>query len=109
MVAPDSPSQRGRQGTVVIDASVVLFRGELPPEAGEAAVVAFRTQEISLLHPDGMEERTWELAKQGNLPTCYDAAYLALAELMEAELWTADRRFATALRKKARRVRLIGR
>ena len=153
MVAPDSPSQRGRQGTVVIDASVVLklllpeegseavrslwgrwvsqavevvapfllayevpsvlrnkvFRGELPPEAGEAASAAFRTQEISLLHPDGMDERTWELAKQGNLPTCYDAAYLALAELMEAELWTADRRFATALRKKARRVRLIGR
>ena len=153
MVAPDSSSQQGRQGTVVIDASVALklllpeegsdavrrlwgqwvsqavevvapfliafevpsvlrnkvFRGELPPEAGEAAFVAFRTQEISLLHPDGMDERTWELAKQWKLPACYDAAYLALAELVDAELWTADRKFATALRKKARRVRLIGR
>lgn len=84
-----------------------VFRGELPPEAGEAAFVAFRTQDISLLHPDGIEEKAWELAKQLNLPTSYDAAYLALAELTECELWTADRRLATGLKKKVPRVRVI--
>lgn len=86
-----------------------VFRGELPPEAGEAAFVAFRTQEISLLHPDGIEEKAWGLAKQLNLPTSYDAAYLALAELMEYEFWTADRRFAAGARKKLPRVRVISR
>lgn len=54
-----------------------VFRGELPPEAGEAVFVAFLTQEVSLLHPDGIEEKAWGLAKQLNLPTSYDAAYLA--------------------------------
>lgn len=84
-----------------------VFRGELPPEAGEAAFVAFRTQEISLLHPEGIEEKMWALARQWNLPTSYDAAYLALAELLDYEFWTTDRRFAATLRKKVPRLRLI--
>lgn len=84
-----------------------VFRGELPPEAGEAAFVAFRTQEISLLHPEGIEEKTWALAGEWNLPTSYDVAYLALAELMDYEFWTADRRFATTLRKKVPRLRFV--
>jgi len=71
-----------------------VFRGELPPEAGEAVFV---------------EERAWKLAKQWNLPTGYDAAYLALAEMTDYNLWTADRRCAAVLRKKVRRIRLIGR
>lgn len=84
-----------------------VFRGELPPEAGEAAFSAFRSQDISLLHPDGIEEKAWGLAKQWNLPTSYDAVYLALAELMKYDLWTADRRFAASLRKKVPRVNLV--
>jgi predicted nucleic acid-binding protein len=84
-----------------------VFRGELPSEAGEAAFVAFRTQEISLLHPEGIEEKTWALARQWNLPTGYDAAYLALAELLDYECWTADRKFAATLRKKVPRLRFI--
>ena len=34
-----------------------VFRGELPVEAGEAAFLAFQAQEISLLHPEGIEEK----------------------------------------------------
>ena len=86
-----------------------VFRGELLPEAGEAAFVAFRGQEIYLLHPDGIEEKAWGLATQLKLPTGYDAAYLALAELMAYEFWTADRRFAAGVRRKVPRVRVLGR
>lgn len=32
---------------------------------------------------------------------------LALAEVTGSELWTADRRFAASLRKKAARIRLV--
>lgn len=84
-----------------------VFRGELPLEAGEAAFLAFQAQGISLLHPEGIEEKAWVLAKQWNLPTCYDATYLALAELLDYEEWTADRRFAATLRKKVPRLRVI--
>lgn len=84
-----------------------VFRGELPPEAGEAAFVAFRAQEITLLHPDGIEEKAWDLAKRWKLPATYDATYLALAELVDYDLWTADRRFVERLRPKTPRLRLI--
>ncbi len=84
-----------------------VFRGELSPEAGEAAFVAFRSQEVSLLHPDGIEEKAWELAKRWNLPTSYDAAYLALAEVMDYEFWTADNRLAAALRRRVSRLRVV--
>jgi len=84
-----------------------VFRGELSSEAGEAAFLAFRTQEVFLLHPAGIEEKMWALARQWNLPTSYDAAYLALAELMDYEFWTADRRFAATLRKKVPRLRFV--
>ncbi|HSD50571.1 MAG TPA: type II toxin-antitoxin system VapC family toxin [Candidatus Methylomirabilis sp.] len=84
-----------------------VFRGELPQEAGEAAFLAFQAQEISLLHPEGIEERAWGLARQWNLPTAYDAAYLALAELLTYEFWTADRRLVATLRKKMPRMRVI--
>lgn len=85
-----------------------VFRGELPAEAGEAATSAFLGQGIMLLHPDGVEQQAWALAARLNLPTIYDAVYLALAELLEYDLWTADRRLATAVRRKTRRVKLIG-
>jgi predicted nucleic acid-binding protein len=85
-----------------------VFRRELAPEAGDAAIAAFVSQEVSLLHPHGIEETTWALARRWNLPTAYDAAYLALAEVTGCELWTADRRFAVSLRRKARSVRLVG-
>ena len=86
-----------------------VFRREISREAGEAAFAAFRTQEVSLLHPEGIEEKAWDLAKQWNHPNCYDPTYLALAEFLDCELWTADRRFVASLRKKVPRVRLISR
>jgi predicted nucleic acid-binding protein len=84
-----------------------VLRRELGPEAGDAAIAAFLSQEIALLHPNGIEEASWALARRWNLPTAYDAAYLALAEITGCELWTADRRFAGSLRKKPAKVRLV--
>ena len=84
-----------------------VFRRELGPEAGDAAIAAFLSQEVSLLHPHGIEEAAWTLARRWNLPAAYDAAYLALAEATGCELWTADRRFAASLRRKAAKVRLV--
>jgi predicted nucleic acid-binding protein len=82
-------------------------RGELTPEGGDAAFAAFRSQEVSLLHPDGIEDKAWALAKTWKLQTTYDATYLAVAELLDYEFWTADRRFVAQLGKKAPRLRVI--
>lgn len=75
-----------------------VYRREISVEAGQIAFDAFLAQEITLLHPDLLANRTWELARQYNRPTAYDASYLALAESAGCELWTADGRLYQAVR-----------
>lgn len=57
--------------------------------------------------PD-VAERALELAQRFRQPASYDTQYLALAERIDAELWTADRRFWRATSRAFPRVRWIG-
>jgi predicted nucleic acid-binding protein len=74
-----------------------VYRREISAEAGQAAFDAFLAQEITLVHPDSLDKRAWELAAQYNRPTAYDASYLVLAESAGCELWTADGRLCRAV------------
>jgi predicted nucleic acid-binding protein len=47
---------------------------------------------IELFGGIGLHRRALELAQSLSLPATYDAHYLAVAEDLQAELWTADRR-----------------
>jgi predicted nucleic acid-binding protein len=49
-----------------------------------------------------------EFATRFNRPKAYDAQYLALADLLGCELWTADRRLVSAVGDKLPWVRWIG-
>jgi len=73
-----------------------VYRRTISAEAGRTAFEAFGAQQITLIHPDHLDVRAWELAEQTNRPTAYDAHYLALAETLDCELWTADRRLVNA-------------
>jgi predicted nucleic acid-binding protein len=85
-----------------------VYRRTISAGAGQAAFEAFGAQEITPLHPDRLNERAWEIAEQYSLPTAYDAHYLALAETLGCELWTADRRLVNALRGALPWVRWLG-
>ena len=39
----------------------------------------------------------WEIAKRFNCPDTYDSEFFALAQRLEAELWTADDRFVNSM------------
>jgi predicted nucleic acid-binding protein len=59
------------------------------------------------LHSDGvLHERAMNLAERFSLGAAYDAHYLALAERLGAEFWTADRRLANSVRHELEWVRL---
>ena len=45
---------------------------------------------ITLVNEKNLHLKARELAMRFNLPATYDAHYLALAEWMEVDLWTAD-------------------
>lgn len=85
-----------------------VFRGELAPEEGEAALLAIQAQGIILLHPEGLEQVAWELAQRFNRPAAYDASYLALAQLLDSVLWTADTRLKNALQGELSYLRWVG-
>lgn len=56
-----------------------------------AAFATFDELRIERFSHAGLRDRIWSL--RHNL-TAYDAAYFALAELLEAPLWTRDAKFA---------------
>ena len=94
------------EGTSVIRNK--MYRGLVPPEEGELMFKAFHLLGVGLLHPDGLHQRAWELAKQFNRPQAYDSHYLALAEILDLELWTGDERLYNAVQDKLSWVRWLG-
>lgn len=76
------------EGTSVIRSKT--YRGLVPPEEAELMFKALHLLGVRLLYPEGLHQRAWELARRFNRPQAYDSHYLALAEMMGLELWTAD-------------------
>jgi len=65
---------------------------------GKEAFAAALAVGMTLMAPSGLHERAWELAARFNRPTAYDSHYLALAEMLGCEFWTADQRLFNAVR-----------
>ena len=72
-----------------------VVRSDLPVE--EAAVLLARlASRVELQEPSGIHGRALELASELGQGAAYDCHYLALAEALDCELWTADERFHRA-------------
>lgn len=67
-------------------------RGELAPRRALLALKTFAAIRLSRYPHEMLLPRIWELRK--NL-TAYDAAYIALAEVLDAPLFTCDRSLAS--------------
>lgn len=73
--------------------------GDIDQTLGHAAIRNMVDMPIRRYPHDVLLTRIWEL--RGNL-SAYDAAYVALAEVLDAPLLTRDRRLADAARRFAR-------
>ena len=49
-----------------------------------------RRIEMTLVYTDELLESAWKIALRLKVPVLYDCFYLALAQLLNAPLWTAD-------------------
>jgi len=85
----------------------VYFKRILPEE-GEEAFSIYLDIPIRIIDKPEVYRKAWQLAQGFNLPVCYDMQYLAVAELEDCELWTADRSLANSLKGKAKRIRWVG-
>ena len=66
------------------------LRRELTADQAQRAFVSLRELPIKTKHSAEQRERAWEIAREFQFPTVYDAIYLALAELSKCDFWTAD-------------------
>lgn len=84
-----------------------LRQGQVHLDEARALLALFLALPIRLQAPATLYDRALVLANEHNLPTVYDAQYIALAELLGVTLWTADQRLLRALGGKLPFVRWI--
>ncbi len=86
----------------------VVLRRELLEEDAELVFTRLRALPIRHVSARRQRERSWQIAKQFNLPVVYDATYLALADLRRCEFWTADERLVSRVSSELTFVRWLG-
>ena len=70
----------------------MTFRGEVQHDDARRAVADLASLPIRYDRPDGLYVRSWDLARQLGWAKSYDAEYLALALIADAQLITLDER-----------------
>ena len=74
------------------------FFGLLTEEEAERSLAVLEELAIELVPPDTKQSRrAFAWTRRLNRAAAYDSFYLALAEGLHCELWTADRRLFTAV------------
>jgi predicted nucleic acid-binding protein len=84
------------------------LRRELTADQAQLAFASLRALPIKTKHSAEQRERAWEIAREFQFPTVYDATYLALAELRRCEFWTADEKLYKQVRSKLTFVQWLG-
>ena len=82
-------------------------RDGLAVDTATALLNRLRSTGIEFLHAYALYPRAIELAGQLEQGAVYDSIYLALAESLDCELWTADERFQRPAQGEYPRVRLL--
>jgi predicted nucleic acid-binding protein len=85
-----------------------VYRHRIVAGEGDEAFAAFLEMPIRILQPDNLLSRAWEIGKAVNAPRLYDAFYVALADIQDCELWTADRRLANLVQPTFPQVHWLG-
>ena len=85
-----------------------VVRKEITVEEAMRLLDALLASGIELREPPGIHTAALELAEQLRQDAAYDAHYLALAEMIDCELWTADERFYRAAARSFDHVKWLG-
>ncbi|OGO45393.1 MAG: hypothetical protein A2W34_00760 [Chloroflexi bacterium RBG_16_64_32] len=85
-----------------------VYRGRILPDEGDEAFATFLEMPIRTIQPESLLSRAWEIGKAVNAPRLYDAFYIALADIEDCELWTADRRLINLVRARFPHVHWLG-
>jgi predicted nucleic acid-binding protein len=85
-----------------------VYQTRVTREEGRIARDQLLSYPVTLHMDDALLKRGYELAEEYNRPTAYDAQYLALAERLSCDFWTADERLVNAVNAKSFGIRWLG-
>lgn len=85
-----------------------VYRGIFTAEEALANREKLMVYPVRLFMDDDLLKREYELATKYNRPTAYDSQYLAVAEKLDCEFWTADERFFNAVKHDLKWVNWLG-
>ena len=85
-----------------------VTRGELSVEGAVDLIGNLLTSQIELHQPWNLHGKALEMASRFGQAAAYDAHYLALAESLGCDLWTADEKFYQSVAEGDGRVHWIG-
>ena len=85
-----------------------VMRGELNVGDGSRMIARLLDSHLELHQPPGLHARALQIASELKQGAAYDAHYLALAESVGCDLWTADERFYRSTRPSIQSVRWLG-
>ena len=85
-----------------------VSRGFRTVEESRQALLRALAFDIQYLEPPNFHQRAFDMAVLLNRPVTYDTHYLALAEYLDCEFWTADERLVHAVQSALPWVKWLG-
>ena len=85
-----------------------VVRGELNVRDSARMIARLLESRLELHQPPGLHIRAMQIASELRQGAAYDAHYLALAESIGCDLWTADERFYRSTSRSIRNVCWLG-
>ena len=97
---------------LLVEAANVLHRraalGHISPSQAGQLLAGFLNMGIEVRESPQIHLRALELAQELQRPAVYDTHYLALADILGCDLWTADERFFNSVKERQPRVKWLG-
>ncbi len=81
---------------------------KLESQIAQEAFTTFQQLGITLIESPQLHNLSWRLAQQFGHSRTYDAAYLAVAQLHNAEMWTADKKLYNSVCEQFTWVKMLG-
>jgi predicted nucleic acid-binding protein len=86
----------------------VVYQQRITHKQGREMLVRLLSYPVEFHEDDALLKSAYELAEEYNRPRAYDAQYLALAQRLSCEFWTADERLFNAVKDRFPGIRWLG-
>lgn len=85
-----------------------VYQQRLTHEHGRRVLIRLLAYPVALYEDSALLEAAYDLAETFNRPRAYDTQYMALAQRLSCEFWTADERLFNAVKDRVAGIRWLG-